>query len=261
MPKAPYYAVRRALQPVTLTLSDEATNGLYLHLCNERSTEFAGTVEMSWYRQSRTLVHSKRIDVRLRPREQQQVPCGALLDYFSDLNHAYKFGPPVCDVVVARLQDEQDQLICEDFLWPVGRSVHPADLGLTARAIPQPDGTVTLELHTSMLAQSVVISADGFTIPDQYFHLAPGTRRTLTLVPLKTGAILRGQVTAANSRDRSTDRCPTQHLIVVTRDASKCLPKAKTGILRVAARQQPRVQTRLSVDSCNVFTFVTRASR
>ena len=43
-PKAAYYAVKRAMQPVALAITDEGANGLHVHVANDRASDLAGDV-------------------------------------------------------------------------------------------------------------------------------------------------------------------------------------------------------------------------
>jgi len=154
---------------------------------------------VSWYQDSRSLVHSVRKKISIAPRGQLQIACASLLDYFSDLNHAYRFGPPGCDVILARLHTSDGATAAEDWLWPLGRPAQQhADIGLTAHVVDNPDGTTWLALGTVQLAQAVVVHTDGYAVPDQYFHLAPGEQRRMQLQPLEHNKPLNGFVAALN---------------------------------------------------------------
>lgn len=189
-PKAAYHYVRRALQPVSISLSDEGCNGIYLHLINERSSTFDGAVELSWYKHSEYLVKRIRQDISMPARNKLSVASASWLDYFSDLNHAYRFGPPQCDAVVARLYGSDGQLTGEDWLWPQGRPCHQQpDIGLEASIIATKTMPIALLLRTRKLAQAITLHVDQLNIANQYFHLAPGEERVIPLVGHPGGKI------------------------------------------------------------------------
>src|SRR5204863_4630471 len=49
-PKAAWFYLSRALQPVAAHLSDEGGNGLQVHLCNDRPEPLVGELELVCYR-------------------------------------------------------------------------------------------------------------------------------------------------------------------------------------------------------------------
>jgi hypothetical protein len=63
-----------------------------------------------------------------------------------------------------------------------------AELGLTAVALPAPEGSWELEVATRRCAQSVTIDAPGWRPTDSWFHLEPGGSRVIRLIPESTGS-------------------------------------------------------------------------
>src|SRR5439155_1302085 len=103
-PKAAWYYLRRALQPVAAHISDEGGNGLTVHLGNERPTPLAGALELTLFTSGEVKVASARRDVTLAPRETVEVGAATLFENFIDLSYAYRFRPPSHDLVVATLR-------------------------------------------------------------------------------------------------------------------------------------------------------------
>ncbi len=204
-PKAAYYYLQRALQPIAVSLSDEGCNGVYVHLINESAQAFTGTLQLAWYQQAHLLVNKVSIDISLGERERRNFPCNSLLEYFSDLNHAYRFGPAPCDLIVASLRSADDLLTSEDFFWPQGRpALQHASIGLRGQLTAGSDGAAILSISTEKFAQAVTVQVDGFTCAEQYFHLVPGEQRDLSLLPAASAADrppvqLRGCLKAINS--------------------------------------------------------------
>lgn len=56
-------------------------------------------------------------------------------------------------------------------------------MGLSAVARPAGNGRYELSVGARRFAQSVQVDIEHFQCGDDYFHLAPGERRRLTLVP------------------------------------------------------------------------------
>jgi beta-mannosidase len=198
-PKAPWYAMRRTLQPRTVLLTDEGGNGLCIHLVNERAEALRAQLELAAYRTDGVRVAHARQEIEMPARATLAWEAAALLEGFMDLTYAYRFGPPPHDVVVATLFDASGHLIAEDFYFPLGHSAQrEGDIGLEARAAQLADGGWQLLVRARHTARHVQIRAPYFEASDQYFHLAPGVERTLALVALKPGVALRGVVHASN---------------------------------------------------------------
>ncbi|HEX4452913.1 MAG TPA: glycoside hydrolase family 2 protein [Kofleriaceae bacterium] len=166
-PKLAWYALRRAFAPLALAFTDEGTNGLALHVVNDRAQPIAGELELElWRGEARTGFGTRTIEAPAR---------GALelaptdwLDGFSDLSYAYRFGPPVADAIRARFAGAE--------AWWFLSDVRTAGLVTTRTGN-------TLEISTPRLARFVTIDAPGFIAEDNGFHLAPGQTRTIALEP------------------------------------------------------------------------------
>lgn len=185
LPKSAWHALRRAFRPVQVTLSDEGTNGLDVHVINDSADEQSLTVELSCLRDGRQPVVSGRREITLAPHSAQKMPATQLFGAFFDTTYAFRFGPPAHDVTVARLIDAAGAVIADAFHFPRGRAAAMNSAAITATLDDGPDGW-SLELSTDRFAQSVVIEAEGFLPSDCWFHLAPGTAKTIRLAP-RTG--------------------------------------------------------------------------
>jgi beta-mannosidase len=203
LPKAPYYFLRRALQPIAVFISDEGGNGLALHIANERPQPVAGTLELVAYRDGEIEVARAQVAIEIPAHDTVELAAAALLDGFYDLSYAYRFGPATCDLVVATFRGADGAAPVEGYYFPLGRGAHLNEKrGLTAHAMALSDGEFALTLHTTVFAQSVVVEANGYSGDDQYFHLAPETERVIRLRPMSSthSESLRGTVRALNVR-------------------------------------------------------------
>jgi beta-mannosidase len=184
-PKAPYYYIRRVSQPIALSISDEGGNGLYLHVTNEHATELAATLELKLYRAGEVSVGNASRAVTVAPRETAEIAAAALFDGFLDLSYAYRFGPPPHDLVVASLMDETKVVLAQAFHFVHGLpATRELDIGLSATATPIASGATPafeVSIATRRFAQSVWIEAEGYVADDAYFHVAPGTAKTILL--------------------------------------------------------------------------------
>lgn len=204
-PKAAYHYVKRALAPVALHVSDEGVNGLVIHVANDRPTAIAGELEVALFRGDAKVGGGKG-PIECQARGAAEVQLLSLLEGFLDANHAYRFGPPVCDLVHVRLFPGGRSAVAADasietFAFPLGLpSARVNDVGLTATLAPAADDAFVLDLTTRSFAQSLAIEVPGYSPSDDFFHLAPGASRSVHLRPIpsqKRGK--RGYITPLNA--------------------------------------------------------------
>jgi beta-mannosidase len=203
-PKAAYHYLRRAAQPIAISISDEGGNGLYLHIVNEPAATLKATVELQLYRAGEIGVGSASRALEIAGRQTLEIAAAALFDGFLDLSYAYRFGPPQHDMVVATLSADNGTVLSQAFHFVEGLSTaREADIGLsaTAAACDGGEANFTLKLTTRRFAQSIWIEADGFIADDAYFHLVPGGEKTVSLrrCPGEPERPLRGRVHALNA--------------------------------------------------------------
>lgn len=204
-PKAPWYALRRVAAPVTVLLTDEGLNGLRAHVVNDTDRPFAGVLEVSLYARGELLVERGSAPVEAPGRSVVAVDAEGLLEGFRDIGYAYRFAPPAHDVVLVRLLGADGSPVAEEVHLPVGqaRPVEP-DVGLEAVA-RRAGGGFEVAVSTRRFAQWVAVEVPGHLPLDSWFHLAPGTSRTVALVAdpaapdEASGGGLRGRVRALNS--------------------------------------------------------------
>ncbi len=190
-PKAAYSYLRRALAPIALHVSDEGSNGLYIHAFNDADAPLDGELEIALYRVEAKVGHGAR-SVHVPARGALEVPALSLFDGFMDLGHAYRFGPPTCDLVVATLWVGGRTF--EAFHFPLGLPAVRGNPGISAEVAPCAGGEMDLTIRTRGFAQSVAVELGGFAPDDDFFHLAPGGARTVRLRPTAAGSAGSGRV-------------------------------------------------------------------
>jgi beta-mannosidase len=202
-PKAPYFFLKRLLQPRCLFLTDEGGSGVYAHVVNETGEPFKALLEVALFRDSQVCIGTRRREIVVPPRGSLETTVSGLFEGFIDVSYAYRFGPPPCDVVYATLTDERGTVIARDFHFPTGHhTTLEADLGLTAHARTTPDGAEVL-LRATRAARFVQLDVPDFLAADQYFHLAPGIEHRVSLQRSHAGATLKGEARASNSTSAS----------------------------------------------------------
>jgi beta-mannosidase len=180
-PKACWHYLRRVQQAVAVLMSDEGVNGLWLHLINEHADAEVVELELSAWQGGDVRVAHARQTLTLAPRSAQSLCSLTLLGHFSDLTHAYQFGPPVCDAVVASLRNSQG-LIGQAFYFPGGpASTTAMDVGLQASVRWLDAQHAELSLRSTHVARGVHLELPGFVADDDFFHLSPCTPRCISL--------------------------------------------------------------------------------
>jgi beta-mannosidase len=199
-PKAAYFALKRVLQPVALTITDEGQNGLAVHAVNDRAVCLEGQLTLSLVRATTGVVASASCPVRAAPRQAATISADAVFGEFHDLAYAYRFGPPGFDVMVASLASPSGTH--EAFHFAAGLSIGQADTPpVSAEAARVDDVTFAITLRAKRLAQFVSIDAPGFDPDDDYFHMAPGTERVVYARAAQRDARFSGVVRVLNARE------------------------------------------------------------
>jgi beta-mannosidase len=184
-PKAMWWFARRAMAPVALFALDEGLNGVHLHVVNDGATSLEGTVRVEIFSRGELLSETAERAIDVAGRSAHKLSADALFDGFRDLTWAYRFGPATYDVIAATLLDREGEPLSRAFHLPLGLArEREDDIGLAATAAPIGDGRWRLTIRAQRFAQSVALRLDGFRPDDNWFHLAPGTERIVTLEPL-----------------------------------------------------------------------------
>lgn len=188
LPKPVWHAARRAFRPLQITLTDEGTNGLDVNLVNDLGRDAEIIVEIACLRDGKIPVVSGRKEIILKARSGQIIPATDFFGAFFDTTYAFRFGPPSHDVTVARLMSaETGQEIASACHFPQGRPAAQHACELSVELVEE-DGFF-LKIETDRFAQSVIIEVPGFLPSDNWFHLAPGNARLISLQPLSAGAV------------------------------------------------------------------------
>lgn len=195
--KSMLLALRRVWAPVALLATDEGLDGLWLHAVNDRAAPLDATVEVALVDLAGRVVETASSPLHVPPRSGATVSVDGVLGAFRDVLHAYRFGEQQYDAVQARLV--VDGVAVSDVVHLVGSQVREVrdDLGLAAVALPV-EGGWRLEVSAHRLAQWVAIDLDAHDPLDSWFHLAPGTTRSVELVG-DAGVVPTGAVRALNA--------------------------------------------------------------
>ncbi len=198
-PKAPWFAMRRVSESICVLMMDEGLNGLYAHVFNDTAEAFTGELAVQLFTNGETMSEEAVHPVNVKARDSLVVSLTNLFDEFTDLNYAYRFGPPKYDVIAVTLKDEAGLVRSDDVALPLGqaRSVE-GDVGLSAVTISS-GAEPRLRVTTRRFAQWVSVNAPGYRPSDSWFHLPPRSERVITLFDGDPSRPPRGRVRALNS--------------------------------------------------------------
>jgi beta-mannosidase len=202
-PKSVWHALRRVLQPLAVLVTDEGGDGLVAHAINDTAQARHLRLAFTAWREGDVRVAEGGRAIDLAARGALSVPLVALLDHFMDLNHAWRFGPPACELIQVRLLDDKGDEVAASMHFPLGLAPLVAaprrDIGLQVDATRDGgDDRAQLRLAAGQWAIGVHVDVAGWLPDDNHFHLAPGSTRTLGLRRVRDGAPLDGSLHALN---------------------------------------------------------------
>jgi beta-mannosidase len=200
-PKAAYFYLKRVLQPLSVSISDEGNNGLYAHIVHEGATPLPIEFIVTVYKSGQRIVATSTQSLTLTPRDNLAYSLMNTFDHFMDLSNAYRFGPPIADTIHVQLRSPQSKILCDAFHFPLGLSKIPLiDVGLQATVRMLDDGDARVTVQCNRVALSVYFEVEGFIPADAYFHLVPGTSKTVKMrATKKTSGDMFGYIGAINA--------------------------------------------------------------
>ena len=201
-PKAAWYYLRRVLQPIALSVTDEGTGGLAIHVINDRPETFHGQVRLQLLRDARVVVATGRLDVMVDAHSTAQWSAAAAFDAWHDLNYAYRFGPVGHDVLVVTLLSATADAIAQSSYFPPTTNLSEADAGELDVEAEFDGNAVVLGLNSRRFLRCISLEFEGFQPEDNYFNLPPGQVRRVVLTKCESRNRLAGTVGALNLRRR-----------------------------------------------------------
>jgi beta-mannosidase len=178
-PKSTFYALRRASLPLRLSITDEGTNGLYLHLVNDTPLAVTGKLALRCLRDGKTPVIEAERNLTVAPHAGLSIAAFALFDRFFDAGHCYRFGPAAHDTIHATFAAENFDQPREAFHF-LGPPTSAADQ--TIGVVLEKDAAgFFLDLQATTATRFVEIADDEFQPDDNYFPMACGHRKIVRL--------------------------------------------------------------------------------
>jgi beta-mannosidase len=180
-PKSTFYALRRAALPLRLSITDEGTNGLYLHLVNDTPQAVTGNIALRCLKDGKTPVIEAERYVTVAPHSGLSIGAFALFDRFFDAGHCYRFGPAAHNTVRATFTAEVSDQPQEAFHF-LGPPTSAVDQTIAVTVGEDANGFF-LDLQATAATRFVEIADNEFQPADNYFHMACGHRRIVRLAP------------------------------------------------------------------------------
>jgi beta-mannosidase len=217
-PKPALAGLARRWQSVALSLTDEGVNGLDAHVVNETAASVTGNLEAVIVRDGATIVERSERTITLAPRSTQRIRVDELFGGFRDLTWAYRFGPPVGELVRVRFRSETqpgaESIVRDAHHWVAGRpTAVDASIGLSVNGEPiLGTDSFRVTIETERTAFGIHFDGDELRSSDNWFHLAPGDQRVVTVrrprvshvpKPVDGAAFPKIVVRAINSRSSS----------------------------------------------------------
>lgn len=191
-PKATLRYLARAWARRAVLLTDEGLDGVGVHVLNEAPEPLDGELTLELWRGATRVAHVAA-PVAVAPYGAETLQADALFGTFLDLTHAYRFGPPAHEVVVAHLRVGGDR-VHTDVLFPGGHSLRPHPVDALEAEVRVGDG-VEVTFRARAFVQAVHVEAAGWEADDDWFHVVPGAPHT---VRYRGGRTFRAYVSALN---------------------------------------------------------------
>ena len=182
-PKAAYFAIRHAFFPLGIFLEDKGLNGFHIHIINETSSSRNITIEIKAYRKGNILTLEGSTEIILDARDNKTLIADEILEYFSDANYAYRFGPVQHEIIHVRLLDTATgEHIDDDSYFPITHNMpilKKPEIEVTF--IKKEIDEIFLRLCSTSFLQFVRLDLKTHQSEDNYFHLAPNSPRDIRL--------------------------------------------------------------------------------
>lgn len=184
VPKQPWHALRRALAPRAVWLTDEGLAGIGVHVANDAPEPLRATLRVAVFADRPEPLAEAVEELRLDARTTVSHDLETMLGRFVDASWAYRFGPPAAAVAATLVADGDEEAdAAPAFFFPAGpplERVAAAALGLGASA-RLVEGGAMLELRSESVVYGVRVRSEAMVAGDDAFSLEPGRPRRVAL--------------------------------------------------------------------------------
>lgn len=184
VPKAPYYFVKRAWQPVSLYFRDRGTNGLRIGLCNDTQKRLKGRLELSLKTFGGRVVEHVSVNRSCDPVSNHEWSVDELLGGFVDSSYAYQFGPRLFDIAAASFENEVDigPITATQVLnrSPLSKNSGLVN-GLSCEARKTGPSCIELSIQSDTFLDYVILQCPDAFLSDNYFCLLASEKKTVQI--------------------------------------------------------------------------------
>jgi beta-mannosidase len=201
-PKACYYQLKNIWASRAAFITNEGLDGAFLTVINERPNTLKANVKISLIKYPSTNVAHAETEVTVKPYQKIKLSVEEMLNGFYDTGYAYRFGPPQFDIIHCELldRDQNSQVIHQDYLLTHNQLLPELNSAtVTAEAKKITPNSIELTLSASVFMQYVRIRVKGYSLQNNYFHLA--ANKPITVILEQSGVTatrFRGEVSALN---------------------------------------------------------------
>lgn len=189
-PKAPYYHLKRAWNPIALVIVDQGVNGLKLVVHNDRPDDFVGRVDLSFHRADGVMVHAGSVDINLNATSSVELSVESVIGHFIDSSYAYRFGEPEFGYVLGELFEAQGELVQEMiFLARSDKCLPTQVVDIDIDVVIQADGLLLVTLLATSFIYSLTLFSDDLELSDNCFHLLPNRPRQVVAKRRNTAGV------------------------------------------------------------------------
>jgi len=176
-----FYFLKRAWASHRLILVDRGLDGVEGLVLNETETEIRGKIRIQILQHSRAVLADESLEFELKPRSSLKLSLDEILGRFFDTTYSYRFGPPKHDVIAVSLIAHDGELICTESIFPNGNSIRQLDgLSIDAQLTSVASG-MELTIESADFLQNIELLSKNVEFSDNYFHLAPGIKKRVSV--------------------------------------------------------------------------------
>lgn len=180
-PKAAYYFLKRVFQPIQVLITDEGLQGLHLHVVNETSQSFAGSLEFSMLNNGQVTVAKAVRVIFMEAGQTLTLQAEEMLGGFYDSAYAYRFGAPKHEVSCATLRNNDGNIISQQFHFPLKEFSRFDFANVESVLTLLENGSYQLGLRSDVFLYGAEILCEGYRPSDNHFHLMPNEEKTIML--------------------------------------------------------------------------------
>ncbi|MCF6193192.1 MAG: hypothetical protein L3J46_02530 [Kangiellaceae bacterium] len=185
-PKAAYYQLKRAWANRTVIIENSGLDGANITVVNDKQHQFDGALLINFVKEGKLSDKETRFSINIDGHKKKSFNLDEILGRFIDSGYAYKFGPPIYDILSCKLVDHKDKVVSESFMFREGLElpVHPKE-SVLIKVKKSSLNSIKITIESDVFLHFVRINAKNYFADENYFHLCPGHTKTITLNKLE----------------------------------------------------------------------------